>query len=170
MEIMMIVDEIDLVFWCVHVQKVAMLADINLHTSILKRLSLWDPKGLVIRCRRAAPMLHGLYPYPQWISARRTVCSIMKQHQRHAAETLLLGATRYIHATVPCSGTTTGLAFLGQKPSAKAKSPRKILSRRRGLCRGPFIGHTAKPLPRAKKTIGKEKPSAKCKSKKNPKK
>jgi hypothetical protein len=34
-----------------------------------------------------------------------------------------------------------------------------------GLCRGPFIGHTAKPLPRAKKTLGKEKPSAKCKKK-----
>jgi hypothetical protein len=92
-------------FWCVQVQKVAMLADINLHTSIRKRLSLWDPKGLVIRCRRAATMLHGLYPYPQWISVRRTVCSIVKQQQRHAADTLLLGATRYIDATVLCSGS-----------------------------------------------------------------
>ena len=35
-----------------------------------------------------------------------------------------------------------------------AKTPRGIFRRRRGLCRGPFIGHSAKPLPT---TLGKEK-------------
>ena len=38
-----------------------------------------------------------------------------------------------------------------------AKTPRGIFRRRRGLCRGPFIGHSAKPLPRARTTLGKEK-------------
>ena len=38
-----------------------------------------------------------------------------------------------------------------------AKTPRGIFRRRRGLCRGPFIGHSAKPLPRARIALGKEK-------------
>ena len=38
-----------------------------------------------------------------------------------------------------------------------AKTPRGIFRRRRGLCRGPFIGHSAKPLPRARTALGKEK-------------
>ena len=38
-----------------------------------------------------------------------------------------------------------------------AKTPRGIFRRRRGLCRGPFIGHSAKPLPRAKIALDKEK-------------
>ena len=37
------------------------------------------------------------------------------------------------------------------------KTPRGIFRRRRGLCRGPFIGHSAKPLPRARTALGKEK-------------
>ena len=35
--------------------------------------------------------------------------------------------------------------------------PRGIFRRRRGLCRGPFIGHSSKPLPRARTALGKEK-------------
>ena len=42
-------------------------------------------------------------------------------------------------------------------PRASAKTPRGIFRRRRGLCRGPFIGHSAKPLPRARTALGKEK-------------
>ena len=38
-----------------------------------------------------------------------------------------------------------------------AKTPRGIFRWRMGLCRGPFIGHSAKPLPRARITLGKEK-------------
>ena len=38
-----------------------------------------------------------------------------------------------------------------------AKTPRGIFRRQRGLCRGPFIGHSAKPLPRARTALGKEK-------------
>ena len=38
-----------------------------------------------------------------------------------------------------------------------AKTPREIFRRRRGLCRGPFIGHSAKPLPRARTALDKEK-------------
>ena len=40
------------------------------------------------------------------------------------------------------------------------KTPRGIFRRRRGLCRGPFIGHSAKPLPKAGAALGKEKQSS----------
>ena len=63
-----------------------------------------------------------------------------------------------LHHIVEHQGCTTGLTCKGQKTIGKAFAegcPRqrplgKILDGKGGLCRGPFIEHSAKPLARAK--------------------
>jgi hypothetical protein len=79
------------------------------------------------------------------------------------------GAGVKVKRCSPGDGVTTGLgSSKAQKPSAK--SPREILSPRRGLCRGPFIGHTTKPLPRAKKKTSAKKNPRQNVNKKKPEK
>jgi len=56
-------------------------------------------------------------------------------------------------AGVWAGGTTGGACFAEGRPGPRQrpKTPRQ------SLCRGPFIGHSAKPLSRARTALGKEK-------------